>query len=198
MAKKIHLLAAAAMAVVLAACGGGGDDSGTTTTTTETSTGAGSVTPGGSTNTGGTTTGGGTAVAAAIDKYVGTWSHCVPDGNNRYLLDRITVSKTGDNTGTLTYAGTWYTQANCTGTVVDQDGGTGTATIRGQKTVGGVSVDMIEYAEVGQGTFRDIMTVRADGRLYTGVERADSETCRPSATDDCYPTALAASGFVKQ
>lgn len=195
MAKKLHWFAVSAMAVVLAACGGGDDNNTGATATTDTSTTA---------NTGGTggtgTTGGGTntATASAVDKYVGTWSHCVQDGTT-FLLDRMTITKTGDTTASLTYSGTWYAQAGCTGTVTDRDGGTGTATIRGQKTVGGQSVDMVEYVEVGiQNPFREILTVKADGRLYTGVERADSDTCRPTATDDCYPTALSNEGFVKQ
>ena len=123
----------ALLAALLVGCGGGGSDAPTTPA------------PGGTTSTtgtaGGTSTPGETAATVeASAKYVGTWAYC--SAGEREVA---TISRVSANQFTFAFDLKQYSNANCTGSVTQQEAGSATATIAADTiTVGGQTTDKID------------------------------------------------------
>lgn len=130
-------------------------------------------------------------VAVGIDKYVGSWTACIPEANSRSSRENLTVAKTGDASGSFTVAATEYSGTNCTGAPVRTENEAGSFTLIGTKTIGTETVDKVNIV-VGNIQQKQVFVVRADGRFHTGIP-----TDEPGSAADAegYPGAIEATGF---
>jgi hypothetical protein len=170
--------AGALLLAVLAACGGGDDDDG--------GTGAGA-------GAGTGTTSSQTTLSTGVEVYVGRWAVCVTEngGSSQELLE---ISRVTDTTAVFQFTDRRFGTADCTGTVLGTESGSGTVALVGKKTVGSDVADKANITENGQ-TEKQIFGVRSDGKLYVGL---DAE--QPGAILDAegYPNAFDTDPFTKQ
>lgn len=170
--------------VVLASCGGG---SGTGTTSNSS----------GGSGTGATTTaagGGGTSTSAVVDKYVGTWvGPCSSTGTSTAEIEMLALQKVTDTSMNATDTQNNYNSLNCSGGPVTTKTNTSAGTWVGSKTIAsGETVDEINVVQNGQ-TQKQIIVIKADGKLYTGLQAPDG-----TVDTNGYPNTLDPKGMTKQ
>lgn len=178
---SLRHVAGVLLLVALAACGGGDDDDdagGTTTTTTTTTTDA-------------TTTTGATTQNTAMALYAGRWTVCSQEqgGSRRETLQ---INRTSDSAGTFSFTGEIFTTTNCTGTAASTDSGSGTIVLVGKGSVGGEVVDKVQITE-NNVTDKEIVAVRADGKLYVGRDAESGGTL----DSEGYPTTFDTEPFTR-
>jgi hypothetical protein len=191
-----RLVLAAAVAAILSACGGGDGDSADLTVATGT---PGAEAPGtgtGGTGTGGTGTGGtggtggegGTTqpIAAAADKYVGTWrTACFQEEPGLYARETFTLAKTGDNALSMQLVVRFYGASSTCTTETTADTYTGTVSITGQTTASyqgsARQFDRVamESPQI-QGTEHWLAGILADGRLLIDFDDVNQTTEYPT------------------
>ena len=166
---SLRLLAGALLLVLVAGCGGSDDDGQAVTTTTTTTT---------------TTTSGSTSQSTTMALYAGTWTVCSQEqgGSRREALQ---VNRTGDTTGTFSFTAQFFASTDCTGTAQRTETGSGTIVLVGKGSVGGEVVDKAQITEDNV-TDKEILAVRADGKLYVG---RDAESGGALDTEG-YPTSF--------
>jgi hypothetical protein len=154
-----HLVAGTLLLVLLVACGGGDDDESSTSTTTTTTT----------TNT--TTTTGATTQNTATALYAGRWTVCTREqvGSQRENLE---ITRVSDTQATFVFTGQRFASTDCSGAVQSTDSGSGSIVLVGKGAVGGEVVDKVQITE-NNVTDKEVLAVRADGKLYVGRD-ADS------------------------
>lgn len=168
------------LAVLLAACGGGSDGA------------AGAFAP---TSVPGVTDSAVTAPADAVDKYVGTWFACFPDSSaGGSSAETLVFERTGAAAATFRSREIHFVGAGCTGTSSADDSESGAVSLTGTKLVSGENADEVAITE-GNTTRKNILAVRADGRLYTGSDRSEPDY---SADAEGYPERFNPTGYAKQ
>lgn len=153
----VRRLAGALLLVLLAACGGGGGGGDAD---------GGTAAPGTTSTTPATT-----SETSNVDVYVGNWVACFMEGGGS-MRESLVITRTSDTSLTFTFTGQRFASTDCSGTAQSTDSGTGTATLTGKKTVGTEVADKVQITE-GNVTDKDLLAVRADGKLYVGRD-ADS------------------------
>lgn len=174
----VRRLAGALLLVLLTACGGGGgsgDDAGTTGTTPGT--------PSGTSTT--------TTAASGVDVYVGRWTACLREQNGSQR-EELEITRTSDTQLNFTFTGRRFASTDCSGTAQSTDSGTGTGMLVGKGSIGGEVVDRVNITE-GSQTDKDILAVRADGKLYVGRHPDDGG----SVDAQGYPTAFDTDPFTR-
>lgn len=187
----LRLIAGIGILAVLAACGGGGGDASTT------SIGGGTGGTGTTTTTGGgggttTTTGGTTTTSAVVDKYIGTWVSCKATSASSSEQETLVLQKASDTTVNTSSSVKSFPTTNCSGTGTAQPTDSGTATWVGTKLVGSETVDEINIVQ-GTTTIKQIVLIRSDGKLYSGVEAVSGGPVDANG----YPTTLETTGSTK-
>ena len=130
--------------------------------------------------------------ASPVDKYVGTWSHCLTFGGSS-TRETFTVTKTGTTTASITGTGADYGSTNCSGAVTRTESFSTTDTWRGTKTLGTDTVDKIDSLEQGGVLVKTIVVIK-NGQLYPGREFRDGG----SVDSEGYPTSLVSIPFTRQ
>lgn len=169
---RLTVLLSACALTLATACGGGGDTTATTTTTTATPSDT-------------------TATASAVDKYVGSWSGCFARGTGSGR-ETLTITKTGETTGSFTFSGSAYASADCSGASTGSETGSGTATFKGTKTIGADTVDKIDSLEASV-VEKQVLLIK-NGQLVSGVSAADGG----SVDSEGYPNTLDTEPLTKQ
>jgi hypothetical protein len=185
----MRLIAGIGILAILAACGGGGDAS---TTSTGGGTGTTTTTGGGAGGTTTTTTGGTTTTSAVVDKYIGTWVSCKATGASSSEQETLVLQKASDTTVNTSSSVKSFPNTTCSGTGTAAPTDSGTATWVGTKLVGSETVDEINIVQ-GAITIKQIVVIRSDGKLYSGVEASSGG----SVDANGYPTTLEATGSTK-
>ena len=133
------------------------------------------------------------AGASPVDKYVGTWSHCVTEVTGSFR-DTFTIVKTGTFTASSTGTDTIYASStNCSGTATSSKATSGfTVTWRDTKTLGTDTVDKIDGIEQGV-PVKQVVVIK-NGQLYTGRSVRDGG----SVDSEGYPTSLDSNPYSRQ
>jgi hypothetical protein len=162
----LRLLAGGVLLLLLTACGGGDG------------------------NAGGSAGGSVTSPSAAVDNYAGTWVECVAGGTGGSEKNSMTFTKTGDTTMSLAISSRSFGTANCTGAEGPTLTDSGSVTFNGTKVIGSETVDRIDVVQ-STGSFKQVLVIRADGRLYSGNLSAGTD-------GQGYPNALDPGGLTRQ
>ena len=126
-------------------------------------------------------------VADVTDKYVGTWTVCVPNAPAASVgatKEVINWKKTSATVATYDFTQTSYANTTCAGTPTSTNTSTGTDTFVGTKLIGSTSVDKISVIDstAPTTTLKGISTV-VGNLLKTGDGNSPLDA-------EGYPTAL--------
>jgi len=173
MKHRLLMIASCLVPGLIAACGGGGGS-------------AGNPASGG---TGGT-------VAAAIDKYVGTWSACIADTSTTSHQESLTIARSTDASANFTMTDVRFAGTTCSGSVLATSTQTGTLVLTGTKTIGTDTVDEAIISAGSNAPQQQVLLVKgtAPAALTTGVSASDGGPVDANG----YPTTLGTTALIKQ
>lgn len=131
------------------------------------------------------------AIAAAVDKYVGTWVNCFPLG---FASERETlvISKQDNVTGAFTATTTGFADANCAGQAGASSTEVGTLSFSGAKTIGSDTVEKL-IVTIGGVAQKQVIGLSSGGTLVLGLSASEGGT----VDADGFPNRLASAAFTQ-